>query len=72
MARVDADFGAMPFKTWIADAEPAKVQTMLVLGGRGMEAANVSVRLHGKGNSGAKPKGEVIAEILPAIKERRA
>jgi hypothetical protein len=33
---------------------------------------NVSVLLHGKGNIGAKPKGEVIADILAAIKERRA
>jgi threonyl-tRNA synthetase len=30
------------------------------------------VRLHGKGNVGAKPKGEVIADILQSIKERRA
>jgi len=28
--------------------------------------------LHGKGNLGAKPKGEVIVDILSAIKERRA
>jgi threonyl-tRNA synthetase len=32
----------------------------------------VSVRLHGKGNIGAKPKAEVVADILAAIKERRA
>jgi len=31
----------------------------------------VSVRLHGKGNLGAKPKAEVIAEILATIKDRR-
>jgi len=30
------------------------------------------VRLHGKGNVGAKPKGEVIAKILADIKERNA
>jgi hypothetical protein len=41
-------------------------------GGRDMDAGNVSVRLHGKGNIGAKPKGEVIADILASIKERRA
>ncbi|MGD0650979.1 MAG: hypothetical protein ABSA97_07550 [Verrucomicrobiia bacterium] len=36
-------------------------------------AANaVSVRLHGKGNVGAKPKAEVLADILQSIKERRA
>jgi threonyl-tRNA synthetase len=45
---------------------------MLVIGGRDMEAGNVSVRLHGKGNLGAEPKAEVIAEILAAIKERRS
>ena len=45
---------------------------MLVIGGRDMEAGAVSVRLHGKGNLGAKAKGEVISEILQAIKERRA
>ena len=37
-----------------------------------MDAGAVSVRLHSKGNIGAKPKGEVVADILAAIKERRA
>ncbi len=45
---------------------------MLVIGDRDMEADAVSVRVHGKGNLGAKPRGEVIADILAAIKERRA
>jgi hypothetical protein len=31
----------------------------------------VSVRVHGKGNLGPKPRGEVIADILLSIKERR-
>ena len=43
----------------------------LVIGGRDMEAGNVSVRLHGNGNVGPQPKGEVIADILAAIVERR-
>ena len=47
-------------------------RTMLVIGGRDMDAGAVSVRLHGKGNVGAKPKGEVVADILTSIKERRA
>ncbi len=55
----------------IADAEKAKVHTMLVIGNRDLEAGNVSVRLHGKGNVGAKPRAEVVADILAAIKERR-
>jgi len=45
---------------------------MLVIGSRDMEAGAVSVRLHHGGPQGAKPKGEVVAEILTAIKERRA
>jgi threonyl-tRNA synthetase len=43
---------------------------MLVIGGRDLDAGNVSVRLHGKGNIGAKPKAEVVAEILRTIQER--
>ena len=72
MVRVESDFGTDPIKAKIANAETAKVHTMLVIGGRDMEAGNVSVRLHGKGNIGAKPKGEVVAEILASIKERLA
>jgi threonyl-tRNA synthetase len=70
--RCEADYGTDPIKAKIAEAEKAKVHTMLVIGGRDLEAGNVSVRLHGKGNLGAKPKAEVVADILAAIKERRA
>ncbi len=69
--RVTSDLGPEPIKAKIADAETAKVHTMLVIGGRDVEAGNVSVRLHGKGNVGAKAKGEVIADILQTIKERQ-
>jgi threonyl-tRNA synthetase len=37
-----------------------------------MEAGAVSVRLHHGGPQGARPKAEVIADILAAIRERRA
>ena len=70
--RVEADFSSNKINGKIQDAEKAKVHTMLVIGGRDMDAGNVSVRLHGKGNLGAKPKGEVVADIIAAIKERRA
>jgi threonyl-tRNA synthetase len=56
----------------IQDAETMKVHTMLVVGRRDLEAGNVSVRVHGKGNLGAKSRAEVIADILASIKERRA
>ncbi len=72
MVRVDADFSATPFKAKIANAEQLRMHTMLVIGGRDMEAGAVSVRLHHGGPQGAKPKGEVIADILAGIKERRA
>jgi len=49
-----------------------KVHTMLVIGKRDMEAGAVSVRVHGKGNLGARPRAEAIAEILLSFKERRA
>ncbi|MEY2546203.1 MAG: threonyl-tRNA synthetase [Verrucomicrobiota bacterium] len=56
----------------IQRAEQMKVHTMFVIGNRDMEAEAVSVRVHGKGNLGAKPRAEAIAEILLSIKERRA
>ena len=72
MVRVDADFSATPFKAKIANAEQLRVHTMLVIGGRDMEAGAVSVRLHHVGPQGAKPKAEVVADILASIRERRA
>ncbi len=72
MVRVDADFSATPFKAKISNAEQLRVHTMLVIGGRDLEAGAVSVRLHHGGPQGAKPKAEVVADILAAIKERRA
>ena len=55
----------------IQRAEQMKVHTMFVIGKRDMEANAVSVRIHGKGNLGAKPRSEAILEILQAIRERR-
>jgi len=39
---------------------------------RDLEAGAVSVRLHYGGPQGTKPKAEVVADILAAIKARRA
>ena len=52
-------------------AEQMKVHTMLVVGRRDLEAGNVSVRIHGQGNVGARKREEVVADLLAAIKERR-
>src|SRR5437868_3313874 len=56
----------------IQRAEQMKVHTMFVIGKRDLEADAVSVRVHGKGNLGAKPRSEVIADIFASIKERRS
>jgi len=70
--RAELDASSDHMKTKIANAEQMKVHTMLVIGNRDLEANAVSVRVHGKGNLGAKPGAEVIADILQSIKERRS
>jgi threonyl-tRNA synthetase len=70
--RAEIDKGTDQINGKILRAEQMKVHTMFVIGKRDMEADAVSVRVHGKGNLGAKPRGEAIAEILLSIKERRA
>ena len=70
--RVESDLGTDPIKAKIAEAEKARVHTMLVIGGRDVDAGAVSVRLHSKGRQGAKAKGEVVAEILEKIRTRAA
>ncbi|MEA3187794.1 MAG: threonyl-tRNA synthetase, partial [Chthoniobacter sp.] len=69
--RATLDTGSDPIKAKIASAEQMKVHTMLVIGHRDLEAGAVSVRIHGKGNLGAKPRVDFIADTLAAIKERR-
>jgi threonyl-tRNA synthetase len=70
MVRAEGDYGTDKINGKILRAEEAKVHTMLVIGPRDMEAGNVSVRLHGKGNVGAKSKDEAISAILTAIRDR--
>ncbi|MEY2479864.1 MAG: threonyl-tRNA synthetase [Verrucomicrobiota bacterium] len=70
--RAEIDKGTDQINGKILRAEQMKVHTMLVIGKRDLEAEAVSVRVHGKGNLGAKPRNEAIADILSSIKERRA
>src|SRR5438477_1436135 len=72
MVRAEGDYTTNKINGKIQRAEEAKVHTMLVIGPRDVQANAVSVRLHGEGNQGAKPKAEVIADILAAIRERKA
>ena len=70
--RAELDLSNDKINGKIQRAELQKVHTMLVIGKRDLESNSVSVRVHGKGNLGAKPRAQCIAEILVAIKERRA
>ena len=56
----------------IQRAEQMKVHTMFVIGKRDMEANAVSVRVHGKGNLGAKPRDEVDRRTSYCRSKRRA
>jgi threonyl-tRNA synthetase len=68
--RAEIDESSDKINGKIQRAEQMKVHTMFVIGKRDMEADAVSVRVHGKGNLGAKPRAEAIAEILRSIKKR--
>ena len=70
--RAELDASSDHIKAKIASAEQMKVHTMLVIGKRDLEAGAISVRVHGKGNLGAKPRVDVIADLLQSIKGRRA
>ena len=51
----------------IQRAEQMKVHTMFVIGKRDMEANAFSVRVHGKGNLGPKPRAEMIGSLLQSV-----
>jgi threonyl-tRNA synthetase len=69
--RAEMDAGTDKINGKVLHAEEAKVHTMLVLGKRDLDAGVLSVRVHGKGNLGAKPRAEVITDLVESIRERR-
>jgi threonyl-tRNA synthetase len=70
--RAEIDTSSDNISGKIQRAEQMKVHTMFVIGKRDLEADAVSVRIHGKGNLGAKLRSEVITDVLLSIKERRS
>jgi threonyl-tRNA synthetase len=70
--RAEGDLNNDKINGKIQRAEQAKVHTMLVVGPRDLQANQVSVRVHGKGSLGAKPRAEAVAGLLSAIRERQA
>ena len=72
LVRAEIDESSDKINGKIQRAEQKKVHTMFVIGKRDMEADVISVRVHGKGNLGAKPRDEVISTLLEQIKIRAA
>ncbi|HLH54807.1 MAG TPA: threonine--tRNA ligase [Verrucomicrobiae bacterium] len=71
MVRAQGDYDSDKINGKVQRAEQAKVHTMLVVGPRDMQANAVSIRVHGKGSQGTRPRDEAVADILAAVKERR-
>ena len=69
--RVSLDTTSDKIGARIRRAETEKVHTILLVGQREKEAGNLAVREHGKGDLGAKPKAEVISDLLERIKTRQ-
>jgi threonyl-tRNA synthetase len=70
--RAEIDTSTDKINGKIQRAEQMKVHTMFVIGKRDMEGEAISVRVHGKGNLGARPRDEVISTLLEQIKVRAA
>jgi threonyl-tRNA synthetase len=68
--RVKLDTTSDKIGARIRRAETDRVHTILLIGQREQEAGNLAVREHGKGDLGAKPRDEVIADLLNKIKTR--
>jgi threonyl-tRNA synthetase len=69
--RATMEFSNDKLQGRILRAEEARVHHILVVGGKEQADHSVAVRLHGKGMQGVKPRAEVVADILTAIRERR-
>lgn len=68
--RTELDLAADKVNGKILRAEQMKVHTMFVVGRRDVEANSISVRVHGKGNLGARPREAAVTDILTSIRER--
>ncbi|MCL5097330.1 MAG: His/Gly/Thr/Pro-type tRNA ligase C-terminal domain-containing protein [Candidatus Omnitrophica bacterium] len=69
--RATLEFSNDKLQGRILRAEEARVHTMLVVGQKEQASDSVALRIHGQGNQGVKPRAQVIAEFLAAIRERK-
>jgi len=70
--RADIDDSSDKISGKIRRAETEKVHTMFIVGQKEQESESVSIRVHGKGDQGIKPKAQAIQEILESIKLRKS
>jgi threonyl-tRNA synthetase len=70
--RAEMEFSNDKLMGRIQRAEEARAHHILVVGQREQEANAVALRIHGQGQQGVRPRAEVVADILVAIKERKA
>ncbi|MCF7708543.1 MAG: threonine--tRNA ligase, partial [Verrucomicrobia bacterium] len=68
--RAEGDYGNDKVNAKIRDAECDKVHTILIVGRKEREAGTVSVRIHGKGDQGAKPWNEFVEGLITDINDR--
>jgi len=68
--RVKIDTTSDKIGARIRRAETDRVHTILLIGQREQEAGKLAVREHGKGDLGARPRDEAIADLLNKIKTR--
>ena len=69
--RVEIDRSGDKIGGKIRNAEMAKVHTMFIIGQKEQDAGAVAVRIHGKGDIGARPKAEAINQIVADIRARK-
>lgn len=69
--RVEIDRSGDKIGGKIRNAEMAKVHTMFIIGQKEQDAGAVAVRIHGKGDLGARPKAEAMDQIVGDIRARK-
>jgi len=69
--RAELEFSNDKLMGRILRAEEARAHHILVVGHREQEASSVALRVHGKGQQGVRPRDEVVAGILAAIRDRK-
>ena len=68
--RASIDLSGEKIAAKIRSAETAKVHNMFIVGQKEIESESVSIRVHGKGDQGAKSASEAISSLKNDISGR--